>query len=102
MGQCCSKQDHPKKQNKDIDDRRMFKAAVEFMDREFSVGIGYNRKARKNYSNVTHVTNTIHQVVPSNEGTRPKDHEVETESESRERSSTQSRSQIQEIQQQES
>ena len=40
MGQCClSKQDYPKKQNKDIDDRRMFKAAIDLMDKEFSVGI---------------------------------------------------------------
>ena len=83
MGQCCSKQDYPKKQNKDIDDRRMFKAAVEFMDKEFSVGIGYNRKARKNYSNVTHVANTVHQVVPSNERTRSEDHEAQTEIEGR-------------------
>ena len=45
MGQCCSKQNYPKKQNKDIEDKRMFKAAVEIMDKEFSVGIGYNRKA---------------------------------------------------------
>ena len=79
MGQCCSKQDYPKKQNKDIDDKRMFKAAVEFMDREFSVGIGYNRKARKNYSDVTHVDNTVHQVVQNNEGTRSTDHEIERE-----------------------
>ena len=70
MAQCCSKQVQQKKQNKDIDDRKMFKAAVEFMDREFSVGIGYNRKARKNYSDVAHVPNIVHQVVQNNEGTR--------------------------------
>ena len=79
MGQCCSKQDYPKKQNKDIDDRRMFKAAVEFMDREFSVGIGYNRKARKKYSDVVHVDNIVHQVVQENEGARPENHEAQTE-----------------------
>ena len=79
MGQCCSKQNYPKKQNKDIDDRRMFKAAVEFMGKEFSVGIGYNRKARKDYSDVVHVDNIIHQVVQNNERTRPENHEVQTE-----------------------
>ena len=87
MGQCCSRKNYPKKQNKNIDDRRMFKAAIEFMDKEFSVGIGYNRRAKKDYSNVVHVDNTIHQVVQNNEGTRPENHEVQTE--------------IQEVQQQE-
>ena len=79
MGQCCSKQDYPKKQNKDIDDRRMFKAAIELMDKEFSVGIGYNRRAKKNYSDVVHVDNSFHQIVQSNEGTRPENHEAKTE-----------------------
>ena len=91
MGQCCSKQNYPKKQNKDIDDRRMFKAAVEVMGKEFSVGIGYNRKARKDYSDVVHVDNSFHQVVQKDERTRPKDHEAQTEIEDR-------RGQIQEAQ----
>ena len=77
MGQCCSKQEYPKKQNKDIDDRKMFKASIELMDKEFSVGVGYNRKARKNYSDVANVNNIIHQVIQGNEGTRSEDHEVE-------------------------
>ena len=73
MGQCCSKQNYPKKQNKDIDDKQMFKAAVEFMDREFSVGIGYNRKAKKNYSDVVHVDNIVPEIHQNNEGARPED-----------------------------
>ena len=79
MGQCCSKQDHPKKQNKDIDNKRMFKAAVEFMGKEFSVGIGYNRKARKDYSDVVHVNNIVPQIHQNNKGARPEDHQAETE-----------------------
>ena len=78
MGQCCSKQDYPKKQNKDIDDRRMFKAAVEVMGKEFSVGIGYNRKARKDYSDVVHVNNSVPKIHQNNEGARREDHEAET------------------------
>ena len=77
MGQCCSSHRQPLKQNKDIDDKRMFKAAVEFMDKEFSVGIGYNRKAKKNYSDVTNVINTVRQSLPNNERTRPEDNETE-------------------------
>ena len=77
MGQCCSKQNYPKKQNKNVDDRRMFKAAIEFVDKEFSVGIGYNRKAKKDYSDVVHVDNIVHQVVQNDEGTRPENHEAQ-------------------------
>ena len=79
MGQCCSKGNYPKKQNKNIDDRRMFKAAIEFMDKEFSVGIGYNRRAKKDYSDVVHVDNSVHQIVQSNERARSENHEAETE-----------------------
>ena len=79
MGQCCSKNDYPKKQNKDIDDKRMFKAAVEFMGKEFSVGIGYNRKAKKDYTDVVHVDNSISQIHQNNERARPEDHQTETE-----------------------
>ena len=79
MGQCCSRQNYPKKQNKDIDDRKMFKANIELMNKEFSIGIGYNRKARKNYSDVVHVNNTVHQVVQSNERTRSEDQETQGE-----------------------
>ena len=79
MGQCCSKQNYPKKQNKNIDDRRMFKAAIEIMDKEFSVGIGYNRRAKKNYSDVVHVDNIIHEIHQTDEGTRPEDHQTETQ-----------------------
>ena len=62
----------------------MFKAAVEFMDKEFSVGIGYNRKARKNYSDVVHVDNSVHQVVQTNERTRPENYEDQTPHETQE------------------
>ena len=79
MGQCCSKQSYPKKQNKDIDDKRMFKAAVELMGKEFSIGIGYNRKARKDYSDVIHVNNSIPQIHQNNERVRSEDHQAETE-----------------------
>ena len=79
MGQCCSKQSQPKKQNKDIDDKRMFKAAVELMGKEFSVGIGYNRKARKDYSDVVHVNNIVPQIHQNNEGARPEDYQTETQ-----------------------
>ena len=48
MGQCCSSESHPKKQNKDIDDRKMFKAAVELMGKEFSVGINIIPKVHQN------------------------------------------------------
>ena len=85
MGQCCSKQNYPKKQNKNIDDRRMFKAAIEFMDKEFSVGIGYNRRAKKDYSNVVHVDNIVHQVIQSDERARPEANEAQREIEDRRR-----------------
>ena len=82
MGQCCSKKYTLKKQNKDIDDRRMFKAAIDVMDKEFAVGIGYSRRANKKYTNVANVDNAVHQVPTAssallqiNEGTRSDDHE---------------------------
>ena len=54
MGQCCTKkqnQEHrPYKQNKNIDDKRMFKVGVEVLRKDFCVQIGYNRRAVKNYS----------------------------------------------------
>ena len=79
MGQCCSKQSQPKKQNKDIDDKRMFKAAVEIMGKEFSVGIGYNRKARKDYTDVVHVNNIVSKIHQNNARARPEDHQAETQ-----------------------
>ena len=79
MGQCCSKQNYPKKQNKNIDDRKMFKAAVEVMGKEFSIGIGYNRKARKDYSDVVHVDNSISKIHQTNERARPEYHQAETQ-----------------------
>ena len=60
MGKCCSKaqgdavQNEPphKKQNKNIDDRKMLKVGVDIMNKDFSVQIGYNRKAVKTYTDV--------------------------------------------------
>ena len=54
MGQCCRKpqSENPSriKQNKNIDDKRMFKIGVEVLRKDFCVQIGYNRRAVKNYS----------------------------------------------------
>ena len=50
MGKCCSKQvqePRPKKQNKDIDDKRMLKVSIEVLRKDFCVQIGYNRRAKK-------------------------------------------------------
>lgn len=56
MGKCASKQTaHPKnrrKQNKDIDDRKVFKVGFEVCDKEGNVQLGYSRKAKKNYTDV--------------------------------------------------
>ena len=53
MGQCFSckktKQDQVIKQNKNIDDKRMFKLGVDVLNRDFCIQIGYNRKAVKTY-----------------------------------------------------
>ena len=52
MGQClcCKKQqsENPK-QDKNIDDKRMFKLGVDVLNRDFCIQIGYNRKAVKTY-----------------------------------------------------
>ena len=65
MGKCCSKAQDPrpqgeeqhahpphKKQNKNIDDRKMLKVGIDIMNKDFSVQIGYNRKAVKTYTDV--------------------------------------------------
>ena len=50
MGQCLRKQkDSVPKQNKNIDDKRMFKLGIDVLNRDFCVQIGYNRKAVKTY-----------------------------------------------------
>ena len=41
------------KQNKNIDDKRMFKIGVEVLRKDFCVQIGYNRRAVKNYTDVS-------------------------------------------------
>ena len=57
MGQClCCKrpgQDHVLKQDKNIDDKRMFKLGVDILNRDFCIQIGYNRKAVKTYGQGT-------------------------------------------------
>ena len=58
MGQCCRKhqdqgvQNGPphKKQNKDINDKKMLKVGMDIMGRDLSVQIGYNRVAKKIYT----------------------------------------------------
>ena len=60
MGKCCSKAQEGgaetvpphKKQNKNIDDRKMLKVGIDIMNKDFSVQIGYNRKAVKTYTDV--------------------------------------------------
>ena len=54
MGQCigCCKrpeQDHVKKQDKNIDDKRMLKVGIDVLNRDFCFQIGYNRRAVKTY-----------------------------------------------------
>ena len=52
MGQCLSrKKNDPsyQKQDKNIDDKRMFKLGVDILNRDFCIQIGYNRKAVKTY-----------------------------------------------------
>ena len=51
MGQCLSKKhkDNVCKQDKNIDDKRMFKLGIDVLNRDFCIQIGYNRKAVKTY-----------------------------------------------------
>ena len=57
MGQCfagcCRKQRTTgpacPKQDKNIDDKRMFKLGIDVLNRDFCIQIGYNRKAVKTY-----------------------------------------------------
>ena len=54
MGQCFAgrRSAGPKdneKQDKNIDDKRMFKLGVDILNRDFCIQIGYNRKAVKTY-----------------------------------------------------
>ena len=68
MGQCCTKKQNeeqrPYKQNKNIDDKRMFKIGVEVLRKDFCVQIGYNRRAVKNYNDV----NSSKSLEPQTEG----------------------------------
>ena len=57
MGQgisCCKRPENSEalnraKQDKNIDDKRMFKLGVDVLNRDFCIQIGYNRKAVKTY-----------------------------------------------------
>ena len=53
MGQCLgckkTKEGNVLKQDKNIDDKRMFKLGVDVLNRDFCIQIGYNRKAVKTY-----------------------------------------------------
>ena len=54
MGQCLRKERDETsrrfaKQDKNIDDKRMFKLGIDVLNRDFCIQIGYNRKAVKTY-----------------------------------------------------
>ena len=49
MGQCLGKESFHKKQNKDVDDKRMFKVGISVMEKDFCIQIGFSRKAIKKY-----------------------------------------------------
>ena len=56
MGQCLRRQNEPTstpKQDKNIDDKRMFKLGIDVLNRDFCIQIGYNRKAVKTYGKET-------------------------------------------------
>ena len=59
MGKCCSKEIGPKKQNKYIDDKRMFKVGVSIMEKDFCIQIGFSRRAIKNYSGAAGNTDAL-------------------------------------------
>ena len=42
------------KQDKNIDDKRMFKLGIDVLNRDFCIQIGYNRKAVKTYGQRKH------------------------------------------------
>ena len=68
MGQCLKRQkDREPKQDKNIDDKRMFKLGVDILNRDFCIQIGYNRKAVKTYggryTKYTSETTTPEEVV---------------------------------------
>ena len=53
MGCIKSKPKKQRKQNKEIDDRRMFKVGFEVCGKEGNIQVGFSRKAKKNYSDIT-------------------------------------------------
>ena len=57
MGQCLgckAKQNNVLKQDKNIDDKRMFKLGIDVLNRDFCFQIGYNRRAVKTYRQGPH------------------------------------------------
>ena len=66
MGQCCGKSGVPKelKQSYDIDDKRVFKFGAEILNKDFSLQLGYHRRATKNYTGVQeNVDNIVQENV---------------------------------------
>ena len=60
---CCKRQEvNSLKQDKNIDDKRMFKLGIDVLNRDFCVQIGYNRKAVKTYGK------GVETQLPSEEG----------------------------------
>ena len=63
MGQCLRRQrNNGPKQDKNIDDKRMFKLGIDVLNRDFCIQIGYNRKAVKTYGK--EMTETVLSTTP--------------------------------------
>ena len=54
----------------------MFKVGLEFMNKEFCVEAGYNRRAKKKYTDVVSVDTTVVQNLQNNENAQEKDDET--------------------------
>ena len=69
MGQCLGRKrpkDNVLKQDKNIDDKRMFKLGIDVLNRDFCVQIGYNRKAVKTYGQGTNKGGAQHDPLETN------------------------------------
>ena len=71
MGQCLRRQNCASdglkalpKQDKNIDDKRMFKLGIDVLNRDFCIQIGYNRKAVKTYSRSPTPKGVTETVIP--------------------------------------
>ena len=64
MGQCFSRKENTNpKQDKNIDDKRMFKLGIDVLNRDFCIQIGYNRKAVKTYGKGSVSATTSENIV---------------------------------------